>query len=63
MEVALTIRPHEGYLRSRCFDLGEVVGENIDEDGSIRMNLRIEQKNLARLSSIAGLNLGEASAS
>ena len=53
VEVDLTIRPEEGRLRARCFSLGEVINETTLEDGSIRLCLRIEEKNLKRLGSEA----------
>lgn len=45
----LTLKPEQGMIRAKCFELAAVIEEVMDENGSIAMHLRIEKKNLARL--------------
>ncbi|MDC3327345.1 GTPase HflX [Pseudomonadales bacterium] len=45
----LTLKPEQGMIRAKCFELASVIEEVMDENGSIAMHLRIEKKNLARL--------------
>ena len=46
----LTLKPEQGMIRAKCFELASVIEEVMDENGTIAMHLRIEKKNLARLS-------------
>ncbi len=50
IETTVTLAPSEGRLRSKLFSLGAVVREMAQSDGTISMDLRIEQRNLDRLS-------------
>lgn len=45
----LTLKPEQGMIRAKCFELAAVIEEVMDENGTIAMHLRIEKKNLARL--------------
>ena len=45
----LTLKPEQGMIRAKCFELASVIEEVMDENGTIAMHLRIEKKNLARL--------------
>ena len=45
----LTLKPEQGMIRAKCFELASVIEEVMDENGTIAMRLRIEKKNLARL--------------
>lgn len=49
VETVVTLKPGDGKLRSRCFDLGQVTREEINEDGSIQLHLKIEQHQLDKL--------------
>jgi len=49
VETQITLQPHEGNIRAKLFALGAVVHEATDCDGLIRMDLRIDQRDLARL--------------
>ena len=44
----LTLKPEQGMIRAKCFELASVIEEVMDENGTIAMHLRIEKKNLAR---------------
>ena len=44
-----TLKPEQGMIRAKCFELASVIEEVMDENGTIAMHLRIEKKNLARL--------------
>ena len=45
----LSLKPEQGMIRAKCFELASVIEEVMDENGTIAMHLRIEKKNLARL--------------
>ena len=45
----LTLKPEQGMIRAKCFELASVIEEVMDENGTIAMHLRIEKKHLARL--------------
>ncbi|MDA0826843.1 MAG: GTPase HflX [Proteobacteria bacterium] len=45
----LTLKPEQGMIRAKCFELASVIEEVMDENGTIAMHLRIEKKNLDRL--------------
>ncbi|MDC1238574.1 GTPase HflX [Pseudomonadales bacterium] len=45
----LTLKPEQGMIRAKCFELASVIEEVMDENGTIAMHLRIEKRNLARL--------------
>jgi len=47
--MVLTLKPEQGMIRAKCFELASVIEEVMDENGTIAMHLRIEKKNLARL--------------
>lgn len=49
VETQITLQPHEGNIRAKLFALGAVLREDTDHDGLIRMDLRIDQSDLARL--------------
>lgn len=49
VETQITLQPHEGNIRAKLFALGAVLREDTDQDGLIRMDLRIDQGDLARL--------------
>ena len=45
----LSLKPEQGMIRAKCFELASVIEEIMDENGTIAMHLRIEKKNLSRL--------------
>ena len=49
IETSITLGPKDGKLRARFFELGAVLQEFPGEDGSITMDLRIQQRNLDRI--------------
>ena len=49
IETTITLAPHQGLARARCFELAEVQEESASESGDICLRLRIEKKNMARL--------------
>jgi GTP-binding protein HflX len=49
IETSITLSPEEGKMRARFFELGAVLEESPCEDGSIRMDLRIQQSSLDRI--------------
>ena len=55
VEGAVWLMPHQGNLRAALYDVGDVLSEQIGEDGSIIMQVRIEQYRLDRL----GLSLSQ----
>ena len=55
----LTLKPEQGMIRAKCFELASVIEEVMDENGTIAMHLRIEKKNLARLNAaLTGMKAG-----
>tara|TARA_B100001939_G_C16704974_1_gene514439 strand:- start:466 stop:684 length:219 start_codon:yes stop_codon:yes gene_type:complete len=52
IETTITLAPHQGLARARCFELAEVQEESASESGDICLRLRIEKKNMARLESV-----------
>ena len=51
IETVITLSPDQGRLRSQLFESGEVVNEMTDGEGKMNLELRIEQRNLDRLTS------------
>jgi GTP-binding protein HflX len=49
VETTVTLAPDQGRLRAQFLALGAVVREDIDAQGKINLDLRIEQRNLDRL--------------
>ena len=49
VETTVTLEPDQGRLRAQFLALGAVVREDIDGQGKIKLDLRIEQRNLDRL--------------
>ena len=49
IETVITLSPDQGRLRARLFQSGAVVNEITDEEGKMNLELRIEQRNLDRL--------------
>ena len=52
IETTITLAPHQGLVRARCFELAEVQEESASESGDICLRLRIEKKNMARLEAV-----------
>ena len=44
IETTITLAPHQGLARARCFELAEVQEESASESGDICLRLRIEKK-------------------
>ncbi len=49
IETSVTLGPRDGKMRAQFFALGVVLKELSGEDGSITMNLRIQQRNLDQI--------------
>ncbi|WP_409523400.1 ribosome rescue GTPase HflX [Nitrincola sp. MINF-07-Sa-05] len=47
----LTLSPAEGQFRSQLYTRGAVVGEKIEEDGQIRLDVRMQRKDLMQIMS------------
>jgi GTPase len=54
IETSITLMPDEGKLRAQLFESGAVVSEITDGEGKINLELRIEQRNLDRLTGSTG---------
>ncbi|MCZ6503171.1 MAG: GTPase HflX [Gammaproteobacteria bacterium] len=52
VETTITLAPDQGRLRAQLFESGIVVSESTDEEGKINLELRIEQRNLERLTGV-----------
>ena len=48
MERTIYLQPSEGRQRAKLFELGAVVNEELQEDGSWRLMLRMAEKDLRR---------------
>ncbi len=57
IETTLSLAPDQGALRAELFELGAVIEERTEVDGTICMHLRIEQDRLNRLTTKAGGNV------
>lgn len=57
IETTLAIAPHQGQVRAQLFELGAVLGEETDTDGTINMHVRIERDRLQRIARSAGMEL------
>lgn len=53
IETSITIRPEDGRIRARFFELGAVMSEQPCEDGSVEMHLRIEESRLRQIAPFA----------
>ena len=49
IETSVMVRPEEGRIRARFFELGAVMHEQACEDGSVEMHLRIEESRLRQI--------------
>ncbi|MCH7743227.1 MAG: GTPase HflX [Proteobacteria bacterium] len=49
VETVVTLAPDQGRLRAQLFESGRVIRETTDREGKINLELRIEQRNLDRL--------------
>ncbi len=58
VETTLRIPPGKGAVRAELFELGAVLDERTDTDGTISMHIRIEQDRLDRITTRAGLANG-----
>lgn len=58
VETTLSLTPSQGALRAELFELGAVLDENTDMDGTINIHIRIEQDRLDRITHRAGLAAG-----
>lgn len=56
IETSVLLGPAEGRLRAQFFELGAVVGEIPCEDGSVEMQLRIQESSLRRIAGEQALN-------
>ncbi len=54
VETTVTLAPDQGRLRAQLFALGAVLREEMAGEGNINLDLRIEQRNLDRLTSSMG---------
>lgn len=58
VETTLSLAPSQGALRAELFELGAVLDEQTEVDGTINMHLRIERERLDRIRQRAGLAAG-----
>ncbi len=49
IETIITLGPEDGRMRARFFEIGAVVKENICEDGSIEIHLKIQEGSLRKI--------------
>tara|TARA_B100001741_G_C16538835_1_gene593320 strand:- start:314 stop:1570 length:1257 start_codon:yes stop_codon:yes gene_type:complete len=49
IETIITLGPEDGRMRARFFEIGAVVEENICEDGSIEIHLKIQESSLRKI--------------
>ncbi|MGV0035315.1 MAG: ribosome rescue GTPase HflX [Candidatus Azotimanducaceae bacterium WSBS_2022_MAG_OTU7] len=49
IETNVTVRPEDGRIRARFFELGAVLEETPCEDGSVEMHLRIQESSLRKI--------------
>ncbi|MDZ7686613.1 MAG: GTPase [Gammaproteobacteria bacterium] len=58
VETTLSLAPSQGAVRAELFELGAVLDERTDMDGTINMHIRIERDRLDRITSREGLAAG-----
>ena len=49
IETSLTLGPEDGKIRARLFELGAVMAESTTEDGSMKLELKIQKSSLERI--------------
>ena len=49
IETIITLGPEDGRMRARFFEIGAVVEENICEDGSIEIHLKIQESSFRKI--------------
>ena len=49
IETIITLGPEDGRMRARFFEIGAVVEENICEDGTIEIHLKIQESSLRKI--------------
>ncbi|HIG41291.1 MAG: ribosome rescue GTPase HflX [bacterium] len=57
VDTTLRLAPKHGGMRAQLFALGAVVAEEVEEDGTLKMHVRIEASSLKRLANKAGLDI------
>ena len=57
LDMTLKLDPNQGQMRAKLFELGAVVEEDVDEDGTINVHVRIEAESLRRLASQSGMDI------
>ncbi|MFT7684690.1 MAG: GTP-binding protein HflX [Candidatus Azotimanducaceae bacterium] len=57
VDMTLKLNPNQGQLRAKLFELGAVVNEDVGEDGTISMQVKIEAESLRRLASQTGMDI------
>lgn len=58
IETTLSLAPSQGAVRAELFELGAVIDEQTEMDGTINLKIRIEQNSLDRITHRAGLAAG-----
>jgi GTP-binding protein HflX len=58
IETSIMLRPDEGKLRARFFELGAVMQEYPCEDGSVEMKLRIQESSLKKMTQTRHMEYG-----
>ena len=58
VETTLSLAPNQGAVRAELFELGAVIDEQTEVDGTINLTVRIEQDSLDRITHRAGLAVG-----
>jgi len=51
VETTVSLKPEQGMIRAKCYDMGCVIREITHDDGVINLYLRIEKHSLEKLNS------------
>lgn len=57
VDMTLKLDPNQGQMRAKLFELGAVVDEKTEDDGTLNLHIRIESESLKRIASQTGMSL------
>ncbi|MBL4679980.1 MAG: GTPase HflX [Pseudomonadales bacterium] len=57
LDMTLKLDPDQGQMRAKLFELGAVITEEAEDDGTLNLHIRIETESLKRLANQTGMKL------
>jgi len=57
LDMTLKLDPCQGNMRAKLFEMGAVIAEKTEDDGTLNLHIRIESESLKRLATQTGMSL------